>query len=374
MSFSLAKYESFLINNVSTISSLESSLRSITWFLPGRFKDAELASEALTALMNTMSMYHDTVLAKVVENNPKHRPLIPSSLHTRYTKAWIGKSSQYKWAARALELLRFTELVIEMGLRRKVSEKVRWRGIVIIEVIKAVLRLLILKVTRRPVLSPPLPERDFDPIMLPPSSVESSPTLAPSSPAASLPTTPDHLKNNYLSLPPHPLLTAPPPPMRSDTAVEDFLLPKALTTSSVKPSLTLLKTLSAPQDWLVEDWLVEVIHVLRPLIYASLLAYDRQNKQHTNRALVTALVLEFISRNLRRAPPPSALLERSEYARRDKDMLWYLLRGSIWESYTRPKLESFVTSASRAPLLGLFGVLVKEWIPLIDEYYYYTAP
>lgn len=149
---SFAKYEAFLINNVSTISTLESSLRSITWFLPGRFKDAELASEArscyalpprsfpngtlVTTLMNTMSMYHDTVLAKVVGNNPKYRPLIPSSLHTRYTKAWLSKHTQYKWAARILELLRFTELVIEMCLRRKVSEKLRWRGIVIIEVIK----------------------------------------------------------------------------------------------------------------------------------------------------------------------------------------------------------------------------------------------
>ena len=45
MSAPLARYESFLINNVSTISTLESSLRSVTWFLPGRFKDAELASE-----------------------------------------------------------------------------------------------------------------------------------------------------------------------------------------------------------------------------------------------------------------------------------------------------------------------------------------
>lgn len=34
------------MHNVSTISTLESSLRSVTWFLPGRFKDAELASEA----------------------------------------------------------------------------------------------------------------------------------------------------------------------------------------------------------------------------------------------------------------------------------------------------------------------------------------
>lgn len=46
MSKSIARYEAFLLENVSTISSLESSLRSITWFLPGRFKDAELASEA----------------------------------------------------------------------------------------------------------------------------------------------------------------------------------------------------------------------------------------------------------------------------------------------------------------------------------------
>lgn len=212
---------------------------------------------------------------------------------------------------------------------------------------RAVLRLLLLKVTCRPLLSPPLPERDFDPTMLPPSSVESSPTLAPSSPTSSLPATPDHLKNNYLSLPPHPLLATPSPPMRSDTAVEDFLLPKALTTSSVKPSLSLLKSLSTPQEWLAE-----IVYILRPFVYgmsipascqsnlifciiASLLAYDRRNKQHTNRALMTALVMEFISRNLRRAPPPSALLERSEYARRDKDMLWYLLRGSIWETYTR---------------------------------------
>ncbi len=86
--------------------------------------------------MNTTSLYHDTVLAKIVENNPKYRPLIPSSLHTRYTKAWISKTPSYKWAARILELLRFTELVIEMGLRRKVSEKNRWRGIVVIETIK----------------------------------------------------------------------------------------------------------------------------------------------------------------------------------------------------------------------------------------------
>lgn len=46
MTAPLARYESFLIGNASTIATIESSLRSVTWILPGRFKDAELASEA----------------------------------------------------------------------------------------------------------------------------------------------------------------------------------------------------------------------------------------------------------------------------------------------------------------------------------------
>lgn len=46
MSSALARYENFLLSNASTVSTLESSLRSLTWLLPGRFKDAELASEA----------------------------------------------------------------------------------------------------------------------------------------------------------------------------------------------------------------------------------------------------------------------------------------------------------------------------------------
>ncbi|KAF8640658.1 hypothetical protein AX17_000315 [Amanita inopinata Kibby_2008] len=366
MSSSLALYEAFLVNNVSTISTLESSLRSITWFLPGRFKDAELASEALTTLLNVMSMYHDTLLSRFMRSDPKYKPLIPSSLHTRFTRAWTEKDVFYKWAARALELIRFTELVVEMGLRRRVSSRNKWRGVVLLETIKAVLRLMLLRTTRRPLLSPPIPERDFDPASLPPPSNASSPTLAPSSPSlSSPPLTPDHLKNNHIPLPLHPLLSNAHNSRHSDPSVEDYLLPKALTTSSVKPALALVNTLSSPIDWGAE-----VIYILRPLVYASLLASDRRS----NRPLIAALVMEVVARNLRRTPPPSSSLERKEYARRDRDMLWYLLRGSLWDTYTRPKLEGFAEKTAHVPLVGLFGALIKDWIPLIDEYYYYTAP
>ncbi|KAH7883547.1 peroxisomal membrane protein PEX16 [Phlebopus sp. FC_14] len=361
MSSTLAKYESFLVHNVSTISTLESTLRSITWFLPGRFKDAELASEALSALLNVTSLYHDTLLARIVHSDPKWKPILPIPLHTRYTRAWSDKESIYRWAARALEFIRFTQLLIEMGMRRRFSDKNRWRGILLLECIKAILRLVLLKRTRRPLLSPPIPERDFDPASLPPSSIHSSPTLAPTSPSSSPPTTPDHLKNNHVPLHPSPIMLTLPPPGISDTSVEDYLLPKALTTASVRPSLQLLKPFVS-----IQDWISEVVYIARPLVYVLMLTSSKPK----DRALLTAFALELVSRNLRRAPPLSATIERDEYAHRDRDIAWYLLRGSVWESYTRPKLESVAESTARMPILGVFSAVVNDWIPLIDEYYY----
>ena len=90
----------------------------------------------VSALLNVMSMYHDTILSKIMQSDQKYKPLLPSSIHARYTRAWSEKSFTYKWASRALELIRFVELLVEMGLRRKTSLKARWRGIVFIEMIK----------------------------------------------------------------------------------------------------------------------------------------------------------------------------------------------------------------------------------------------
>jgi len=365
MSSALSHYESFLIRNVSTISSLESTLRGVTWLLPGRFKDADLVSEAMSASLNALSMYHDTLLARAIESEPKYKPLLPPSFHSRFTRAWAENHARYKWTARALELIRFVELLLEMGLRRKAAAKSRWRAIAALEALKVVLKFTLLRITHRPLLSPPIPERDIDPENLPPPSTHSSPTLAPSSLGSSPPGTPEHLRNNHEPLPPHPLLTAPPPTNKT-SVVEDFLLSKALTTSSVKNPTSLVKPLLGPREWIAEG-----IYILRPLIYVLLLSSDRERK--SGRPLMVSLALELLSRNLRRTPSNSSALERQEYARRDRDLFWYLFRGSIWESWTRPKLESLADASEKWPILNIFGPLLRDWMPLVDEYYYYTS-
>ena len=126
---------------------------------------------------------------------------------------------------------------------------------------RVVLKFTLLRITRRPLMSPPIPERDIDPESLPPPSTRSSPTLVSSSLGSSPPGTPEHLRNNHEPLPPHPLLSAPPPTNKT-SVVEDFLLSRALTTSSVKNPTMLVKPLLSPQEWIAES-----VHILRPLIY-----------------------------------------------------------------------------------------------------------
>jgi peroxin-16 len=91
---------------------------------------------AVSALLNIISLYHDTLLTRIVKSDPQWRPILPTPLHTKYTRAWSDKDAVYKWVARALELIRFSQLLVEMVMRRKLPIRARWRGIVLMETIK----------------------------------------------------------------------------------------------------------------------------------------------------------------------------------------------------------------------------------------------
>jgi hypothetical protein len=44
--------------------------------------------------------------------------------------------------------------------------------------------------------------------------------------------------------------------------------------------------------------------------------------------------------------------------------------SSEYLAFHRPKLESFAESSAPWPLLNIFGALLRDWMPLIDEYHY----
>ena len=40
------------------------------------------------------------------------------------------------------------------------------------------------------------------------------------------------------------------------------------------------------------------------------------------------------------------------------------------DEMNRPKLEGFADRTAHMPILNVFSLLMKDWIPLIDEYHY----
>ena len=109
-------------------------------------------------------MYHDSLLIKALVRLPGPKP--HPSPHNRYTRYWTQKSPTYHRLALILQMIQHTQLLWEMVAKRR-SDTTRWRVVVGLEIVKALCRLLLLRLTNsRPLLSPPLPEREVDPSKL----------------------------------------------------------------------------------------------------------------------------------------------------------------------------------------------------------------
>jgi peroxin-16 len=213
--------------------------------------------------------------------------------------------------------------------------------------------------------------------------------------------------------------------MGTKDAGKEYLMNRVLTIEDVK----------RPQDLVAKakgvKKLAEIIYILRPLIYGAffpslfpfhhcpdsrlltaVLALRRYGRRHTLPYLLS-LSLEYLAFSLRQSssaklasdkasgpmlPQPSpSELEKQETGKRGKQFWWYLMRGPVWESWTkyvfsppslvrrelsdcllvttnRPQLESIARKFDDKPLVGFVSTIITDYTPLFDEYYYCSSP
>lgn len=393
-------YESFLLHNVSQVTALESSLRSMTYVLPGRFKDAELAGEVIYALVHLLGLYHDSVLFRIVyarHRDADHEALASAlasanlpkiSPHARYTSFWRTTQPRYAAAAAALVTTEALQLLAEMLARRRLGERRAWDVVLAIEALKAVLRFTLVRTSQnRPVISPPLPQREFDPAQLEQQATSAIPLTWRGARTRCL-------RRTLASLGPR--------------DIYEHLLSCTLTEQDVSPPPLLVRPLTKHAARIAE-----AVWILRPLLYVALLrTYGRRDL----RPFATSLLVECLARTLRQhalvqrgkplSPPTSSIslwlsvlgiensfldwlasglstqsaaqrpvstVEGDEWIARNRSLWWYLLRGPVWYGWTRPKLASLVARTEHRRILGLLGSVIREYLPLIDDYYYYSA-
>lgn len=359
----LGMYSDFITKNSSAVSQIESALRSLTYIIPGRFRESEIASESLHSGVQLLSLYHDSLLSKAVARLPGAQRQHPSP-HSRYTKFWTDRSPTYKRIALVLQMIQYTELLWEMAAKRK-GEKVRWRVVVLLEVVKAVCRLLLLRLTNsRPLVSPPLPQREVDPSTLEDSSASSNGMDTP-------PTEQEVEAANWTM--PRTGLSMPSLPDASD--ISNYLISKVLTADDIKPPKALLHRVSGKGE------VAEVLYILRPVIYALAMQQFSGDRKSWHPWLI-GVGMEYGARQLAKKDVQERLaggsrsltgLEKEELRKRGWSLGWWMMRGAFYENITKAWIHAITRKLQNKPLLDIIGGVIEDYEFLWDQYYFPTA-
>ncbi|PYH68721.1 peroxisomal membrane protein PEX16 [Aspergillus vadensis CBS 113365] len=360
----LPLYEEFVTKNASSVGQVESALRSLTYIIPGRYRDSEISSECVHSGVQLLSLYHDSLVSRVISRLPSKIPRPTPSPHARYTKYWTSHSSLYQRIAIALQMIQYTELLWEMAARRR-GEKVRWRVIVLIEAAKAICRLLLLRLTNsRPLVSPPLPEREVDPRSL--EDEDNSDWNGMQTPAS-------ERSSDLCWTMPRTGLSLPSLPNVDD--LSNYLISKVLTADDIKPPKTLLHRVTGQGQF------AEILYILRPVVYALMLqryCKDRRSwkpwligfgMEYGCRQLAKADLRERVAGGLRGLTG----LEREELRKRGWAMGWWFMRGAFYENITKSWLKGMTGKMRGKPLLDLVGSVIEDYEYLWDNYYFATT-
>lgn len=277
-------------------------------------------------------------------------------------------------------MIQYTELLWEMAAKRK-GEKVRWRVVVLLEVVKAVCRLLLLRLTNsRPLVSPPLPQREVDPSTLEDSSASSNGMDTP-------PTEQEVEAANWTM--PRTGLSMPSLPDASD--ISNYLISKVLTADDIKPPKALLHRVSGKGE------VAEVLYILRPVIYALAMQQFSGDRKSWHPWLI-GVGMEYGARQLAKKDVQERLaggsrsltgLEKEELRKRGWSLGWWMMRGAFYENitkcvyltqqtaaqliYRRAWIHAITRKLQNKPLLDIIGGVIEDYEFLWDQYYFPTA-
>ncbi|KAI9002574.1 peroxisome membrane protein [Hyaloraphidium curvatum] len=332
-----ASYEDFVLRNAPLVTAVEGIARNVAFFLPGRVVESELAAESVFAALNVLGVYHDAILAPHFPQ--ASAPGSHTALFNRYARAAVGRPG-VRHVAFALAGLSAGEVVLELLARRR-GDRARWDVVLAIEAIKAGLRLHMFNQTGgRMVLSPPLPVRDYD----------------TSQPEVTVHIGPPNLNDVFGS------------GAKDPAAVSKFLTSRALTDPSALRPGDLVGVTDGYRKW------CEIAFILRPVIYVTLIRqYGVHHALPFSVSLAVDLTALLVSQSVLRGKRKPTVLEKAEYQRRMWLLLWYLLRGPMYDRWTSPRLSSFVGWTKGKMGISILGNIVADYLPAWESVYFHTA-
>ncbi|KAI9314600.1 peroxisome membrane protein [Dichotomocladium elegans] len=344
----LEKYKHFLLQNTSRISRVEAALRSLTFVLPGTLHDNKLCSQ--TSNLNLLGLYHNSVLREAFLSNGYARPLSRNgvvinneSLFNKYLSYWSRRSTLYGRCSSLLSTLVYTQVLMEIAVVNRWSQRAHWRFVALIETTKVVLRLILFYLTnQRMHLYPTHLKREVDPSNTFPRLA----TLGQFPKKASHAHRQRHRQQQQQQQHRRP---------RRFNNVMDYLMSRALTPDMVCRPEQMVSVMNALGT------AGELLFILRPLMYVlGVIHYGQTSWKPWCLSLSIELIsqrqsVEKIKDNVASSPGMTCTmmpLERSEYMRRAKLVWFNVMRGAFFSRITRPFLERICDMSETKPIVS----------------------